>query len=198
VTTARRRQLLGRGGLLPRAVLLVFALALIGIVADRAITSLTPRSGSRGTVTGMLEASGGPANARPRPLRGTITATAANRGILTLSVGISGRFTIHPLVGTYTFTATSPQYESGKGTCRAPGPVTVLEGSKTTTTIECQNVSATRLKVGQPSRASLERRGSLVGNWIVVFGSRTRAVAIRSVRALPWATPDSRSSSYGA
>lgn len=198
MTTARTRQLLGRGRLLPRAVVLMLALALIGFVADRAITSLTPGSGSRGTVTGMLEVPGGPAGAHPRSLRGTITATTANRGILTLGVGTSGRFTIHPFVGTYTFTATSPQYEGGKGTCRAPGPVTVREGSKTTVTIECQNVGATRLKVARPPRASPERGGSLVGNWILVFGSRTQAVAIRSVRALHWATPDSRSSSYGA
>ena len=80
----------------------------------------------------------GPSGTGPRPLSGTITATTANRGVLTLSVGTSGRFTVHPVVGTYTFTATSPQYEGGKGTCRASGPVTVREGVKTTVTVECQ------------------------------------------------------------
>lgn len=138
MTTAGTRQLRGRGHLVRRVVLVVLALAVIGIVASRAITSLTPRSWSRGTLTGMLEAAGGPAGTGPSPLSGTITATTANRGVLTLSVGNSGRFTAHPVVGTYTFTATSPQYEGGKGMCRASGPVTVREGVKTVVTVECQ------------------------------------------------------------
>jgi hypothetical protein len=58
--------------------------------------------------------------------------------VLTLSVGTSGRFLVHPVVGSYTFTATSPQYESGSRTCRASGPVTVRGGVKTTVTVECQ------------------------------------------------------------
>jgi len=132
VTTARTRQLRERGHLLRRVVLIVLALVVIGIVADRAITSLTPRSWSRGTLTGTLEAVGGPSGTGPRPLSGRITATTANRGVLTLSVGTSGRFTVHPVVGTYTFTATSPQYEGGKGTCRASGPVTVRDSCRTT------------------------------------------------------------------
>ena len=138
MTTARTRQLHGRGRLLRRVVLIVLALAVIGIVADRAITSLTRRSWSSGTLTGTLEAAGGPSGTGPRPLSGTITATTANQGVLTLSVGTNGRFTVHPVVGTYTFTATSPQYEGGKGTCRASRPVIVREGVKTTVTVECQ------------------------------------------------------------
>jgi hypothetical protein len=120
LTTARTRQLRGRGHLLRRVLLIVLALVVIGFVADRAITSLTPRSWSRGTLTGTLEAVvGGPSGTGPRPLSGTITGRTASRGVLTLSVGTSGRFTVHPVVGSYTFTATSPQYEGGKGTCRA-------------------------------------------------------------------------------
>lgn len=80
----------------------------------------------------------GPSGTGQRPLSGTITATTANRGVLTLSVGTSGRFLVHPVVGSYTFTATSPQYESGSRTCRASGPVTVRGGVKTTVTVECQ------------------------------------------------------------
>ena len=138
MTTARTRQLRGRAHLLRRVLLIALALVVIGFVADRAITSLTPRSWSRGTLTGTLEAVGGPSGTGPRPLSGTITATTANRGVLTLSVGTSGRFTVHPVVGSYTFTATSPQYEGGKGTCRASGQVTVREDVKTTVTVECQ------------------------------------------------------------
>ena len=51
MTTARTRQLRGRGHLLRRVLLIVLALVVIGFVADRAITSLTPRSWSRGTGT---------------------------------------------------------------------------------------------------------------------------------------------------
>lgn len=138
MTSARARQLRRRGLLLRRVVVIVLALVVIGIVGDRAITSFTPRSWSRGTLTGTLEAAGGPAGTGPRPLSGTITATTANRGVLTLPVGTSGRFAVHPVVGTYTFTATSPQYEGGKGTCRASGPVSVREGVKSTVTVECQ------------------------------------------------------------
>ena len=92
VTTARTRQLRGRGHLLRRVLLIVLALVVIGFVGDRAITSLTPRSWSRGTLTGTLEAVGGPSGTGPRPLSGTITATTENRGVLTLSVDTSGRF----------------------------------------------------------------------------------------------------------
>ena len=138
MTTTRTRQLRGRGPLLRRVLLIVLALVVIGFVADRATTSLTPRSWSRGTLTGTLKAVGGPSGTGPRPLSGTITATTANRGVLNLSVGTSGRFTVHPVAGNYSFTATSPQYEGGKGTCRASGPVTVREGVKSTVTVECQ------------------------------------------------------------
>jgi hypothetical protein len=131
-------QLLGRGRVLRRVMLIVLALVVIGVVADRAITSFWPRSWSRGTLTGTLEVVGGPSGNGPRAVSGTITATTAKHGVLTLSVGPSGRFTVHPVVGTYTFTATSPQYEGGRGTCRASGPVTVREGVKTTVTVECQ------------------------------------------------------------
>ena len=137
MTPAWTRQLRGWGHSLRQVVLIVLSLVVIGIVADRAITSLTPPSRSRGTLTGMLEAAGGPAGTAATPLSGKITAITANRGVLTISVSPSGRFTVQPVVGTYIFTATSPQYEGGKRTCRASRPVTVREGVKTTVTVQC-------------------------------------------------------------
>ncbi|MDA8296469.1 MAG: hypothetical protein M0004_07785 [Actinomycetota bacterium] len=138
MSAAQTPKLRGQGRLLRRVALIVLALVVIGIVADRAITSFWPRSWSRGTLTGTLEAVGGRAGAGPRPLEGTITATASDRTVLTLSVSTTVRFTVHPAVGTYVVTARSPQYGGGHGTCYASGPVTVREGMKTTVTVECR------------------------------------------------------------
>ena len=76
--------------------------------------------------------------AGPRRVGGTITATTANRGVLNLSRRLQRSIHGAPSRRHLTFTATSPQYEGGKGTCRATGPVTVREGVKTTVTVECQ------------------------------------------------------------
>lgn len=137
MTSAWTRQLRGRGRLLRRVVLIVLALVAIGIVADRGITSFTPRSWSRGTLTGTLKAVGGPSGTSSRPLEGTITARTSNRTVLTVPVSARVRFTVHPAVGTYIVTAHSPQYEGGHGTCYASGPVTVRKDIKTAVTIEC-------------------------------------------------------------
>lgn len=73
MTTARARQLCGRGHRLRRIVVIVLALVVIGIVADRAITSFWPRSWSGGTLTGTLEAVGGPAGTGPRARHGRMS-----------------------------------------------------------------------------------------------------------------------------
>ena len=119
------------------AALILLVLAALGIVAAVAVKSLTPRSFAMGTLTGTLQAVGGPSDASPRPLSGTVTATT-DHGIMTFSVGASGRFTVQSAVGTYSVTAQSPQYEGGTGTCHALGPVTVSKGLTSNITIECQ------------------------------------------------------------
>lgn len=57
---------------------------------------------------------------------------------MTFSVGVSGRFTVHPAIGTYTVTAQSPRYEGGTGTCHASGSVTVSKGITSNIKFECR------------------------------------------------------------
>ena len=120
-----------------RVSVIVVTLAVIGIGAAKAVSDLTPRSWATGTLTGTLQAVGGPQGASPRPLSGTITATTSNRGVLTVSVGANGRFTANAVVGTYTISARSPQYEGGKAECHASGPVTVTKDATSTVEIDC-------------------------------------------------------------
>jgi hypothetical protein len=120
-----------------RVSVIVVALAVIGIGAAKAVDDLTPRSWTTGTLTGTLQAVGGPQGASSRPLSGTITATTSNGGILTVPVGADGRFTAHPVVETYTVSARSPQYERGTADCHALGPVTVTKGVTTRVQVDC-------------------------------------------------------------
>ena len=127
-----------KGRRVRRVALILLVLAALGVAAAKAVSSLTPRSFAMGTLTGTLQAVGGPSDASPRPLSGTVTATT-DHGVMTFSVGASGRFTVHPAVGTYTVTAQSPQYEGGTGTCHAlGGPVTVSKGVTSNIKIGCQ------------------------------------------------------------
>lgn len=119
------------------AALTLLVLAALGIVAAMAVSRLTPRSFDMGTLTGTLQAVGGPSGATPRPLGGTVTART-DHGVMIFSVGASGRFTEQAVVGTYTVTAQSPQYEDGAGLCHASGPVTVSQGIPSNVKIECQ------------------------------------------------------------
>jgi hypothetical protein len=126
-----------RGHRVRRVSLIVLALLAIGLVSIKAVTSLMPRSFSMGTLSGTLEAAGGPSGANPRPLSGIITATTSNRGILTFSVGSNGRFTVQAVVGTYTVSARSPQYKGDTADCHASGSVTVTKGLTTRVQVEC-------------------------------------------------------------
>ena len=121
-----------------RVSVIVVALAVIGIGAVKAVSDLTPRSWTTGTLIGTLQAVGGPQGASHRPLSGTITATTSNGGILTVPVGAGGRFTAQTVVGTYTVSARSPQYEGGKAECHATRPVTVTKGVTSTVEVDCQ------------------------------------------------------------
>jgi hypothetical protein len=125
-----------RGRTVRRVSLILIALAVIGLASAKLVTALSPRSWSFGTLTATLEAVGGPKGARPRPLSGTITATT-DHGVMTFSVGASGRHTVHPAVGIYRVSAESPQYEGGTATCHAPRTVTVSKGRTSYVTINC-------------------------------------------------------------
>ncbi len=45
---------------------------------------------------------------------------------------------MHPVVGTYTVSGLSPQFEGGKAECHATEPVTVTTGVTSRVTVDCQ------------------------------------------------------------
>ncbi len=95
-------------------------------------------SPTTGTLTGTLEAVGGPAGVGPRPLSGQVTFHGSTGRIYTITPGANGRFSIHPAVGTYTVSGRSSQFEGGTGDCQASGPVTVTKGSTSSVEVDCQ------------------------------------------------------------
>jgi hypothetical protein len=88
------------------------------------------------TMTGTLEAAGGPATANIRPLSGTVTARGGN--VYTVSVGADGHYRLRVQPGSYTVTGHSRAYEGGAATCRATAPVTGIGGKTTTGNVYCQ------------------------------------------------------------
>jgi hypothetical protein len=133
-----RTKMRERGHPVRRVSLILAALVVIGIVVAIAVNALSPPSPATGTLTGTLQALGGPGGAGPRPLSGTITAKTSGKGILTSPVGADGRFTVHPVVGTYTVSGSSPQFEDGKAECHASEPVTVTKDVTSRVTVDCQ------------------------------------------------------------
>ena len=95
-------------------------------------------SGPTGTLTGTLQAVGGPPGTGPRPLAGQITLHESNGTKFNITVGANGRFSAAPPTGTYTATGRSPQYEGGTADCQATGPVTITKGAKSSVKVDCQ------------------------------------------------------------
>ena len=120
--------------------MILIVLVFVGIAIARAIIALTPLSPATGTLTGTLQAVDSPGDLAPRPLSGTVTAETARRGFMTFPVGTGGRFTVHPVVGPYTVSRLSPQFEGGKAECHATEPVTVTVTKDVTSrvTVDCQ------------------------------------------------------------
>ena len=58
--------------------------------------------GPTGTVTGSLQAVGGPGSVGPRALSGQVTLHGSSGHIVGITVGKSGRFSVPVPVGTYT------------------------------------------------------------------------------------------------
>jgi hypothetical protein len=127
-----------RSHLVRRVSLILVALVAIGIVLAVAVNRLSPLSPATGTLTGTLQAVGGPGGGSPRPLSGTITAKTSGKGILTSPVGADGQFTVYPAVGTYTVSGSSPQFQDGKAECHATAPVTVTKDVTSRVTVDCQ------------------------------------------------------------
>ena len=95
-------------------------------------------SGPTGTLTGTLQAVGGPAGGSPRALSGQVTARESNGARYSFSAGANGRFSIHVPVGTYTVSGQNPDYEGGTAKCQASGPVKVTKGATSSVAVDCQ------------------------------------------------------------
>ncbi len=91
---------------------------------------------AKGSITGTLEAVGGPAGPA-RPLSGRITAHSGGHTWSTMA-GTDGRFSFHVPPGTYGLTGRSPSYQDGTVDCIADGAVVVSSGSTVATHVMCQ------------------------------------------------------------
>jgi len=100
-------------------------------------SSPTRPPGPTGTLTGTLEAVGGPSG-DPRALSGQITLRGSSGNIATIAVGADGRFSVPVTVGKYTVSGRTPQYERGTADCKASGPVTVTKGLTSSVVVDCQ------------------------------------------------------------
>ena len=94
--------------------------------------------GQTGTLTGTLQAVGGPPGDGPRALSGQITLHGSSGHIAGITVGANGRFSAPVPVGKYTVSGQSPQYKDGTADCHAPGPVTMTKGVTSRVEVDCQ------------------------------------------------------------
>jgi hypothetical protein len=101
--------------------------------------SPTGPPGPTGTLTGTLQAVGGPAGG-PRALSGQVTLHGSGGNIAAVTVGSTGRFSVPVTVGTYTVSGRSPQYEGGTADCKASGPVTVSKGVTSSVEVDCHEM----------------------------------------------------------
>ncbi len=98
----------------------------------------------RGTITGLLTASGGPVGAL-RPLPGVVTAVPTGATgtvqsmakVYTATVGPDGRYSISLPVGGYSVTGRSPLYQNGNTGCLVEMPVVVRSGRLSTANVVC-------------------------------------------------------------
>jgi hypothetical protein len=96
--------------------------------------------GPTGTLTGMIQAVGGPSGAGPRALSGQVTLHGPNGHITSMTVAANGRFSAPVPVGKYTVSGQSPQYQGGTADCRASGPVTVTQGVTSRVEVDCEEM----------------------------------------------------------
>ena len=94
--------------------------------------------GPTGTLTGTLQALGGPSGGGARALNGQVTLHGSNGHITGITVGANGRFSAPVPVGTYTVTGQSPQYEGGTADCHASGTVIVTKGVTSNVEVGCR------------------------------------------------------------
>lgn len=118
---------------------LLLVLAASVSLASCDLSSPNGPPGPTGTLTGTLQAVGGPPGIGPRALSGQIALRGSSGIIATIAVGANGRFSVPVAVGTYTVSARVPQYEGGgTAVCRASGPVVVTKGVTSSVEVGCQ------------------------------------------------------------
>jgi hypothetical protein len=132
------------------SVLLVALVALVAAVAGgcsaghhsdgspvaRSTTTVSAQA-TTGTLTGKVEYVGGPPGTHPRPVaQGTVMFAGAGQEVAAISE--HGRFSAALKPGTYTVTATSPDYNAGHEPCEAMHQVRVAAGETVSTVVFCQ------------------------------------------------------------
>ena len=120
------------------SLILLASLAASVSLAGCDLSSPTGPPGPTGTVTGMLQAVGGPSGVSLRALGGQVTLYGSSGNIAAISVGSNDRFSVPATVGTYTASGRSPQYKGGTADCHASGPITVTKGRTTKVEVDCQ------------------------------------------------------------
>ena len=94
------------------------------VTITRCLTGVSGGAAERPSeILGTLEMVGGPAPGLPRPVRGTVTATASSGNRCDVKVGDDGRFDLDLAPGVYRLTGRSPRFGGGRYPCAADGKV---------------------------------------------------------------------------
>lgn len=100
-------------------------------------TSVANQKPPLGMVAGQLLFVGGPAPGFPRAVSGG-TVTFSGARTVTTHVDSNGTFSVPLSPGTYTVTATSANYNSGRGVCMASRAVRVADRGTESVRVYCQ------------------------------------------------------------
>jgi hypothetical protein len=119
----------------PTAVVIVLSL-----LFTSACGSSEHRVAASGTLTGKLEAVGGPPGVAPRLLPGTLTISGGS-GTRIRTTAADGAFSVKVPSGSYTVVGQSPQFltNGGEGQCfrNSPGALTVRSGAISMVLVVC-------------------------------------------------------------
>jgi len=116
-------------------------LAVVSVICLLALASgCVLQTSSPGTVSGLLEANGGPANTATHLLPGTVVFTSSTANSRSREVAANGLIHIRLSPGTWTVTGHSPLVKSGSRevTCHSPTPVVVHSGRTTHANVICE------------------------------------------------------------
>lgn len=118
--------------------LLSLPAVIAALVTLASCSSPNGRTGPTGTLTGTLQAVGGPSGAVPRALSGEVILHGPNGKKTLITAGANGRFSVPVSVGRYTVSGQSPKFDGGAADCEASGPVIVTKGVTSKIEVDCQ------------------------------------------------------------